>query len=41
MEDKEKAEEVERIKEQNGYTTAEEPKTVDDEELGNGDVNEE
>lgn len=43
MEDKEKAEEVERIKEQNGYITTEEPKTVDDKELSNtdGDINEE
>jgi len=34
--DEEKAEEVQRIKEQNGYVTTEEPKTVDD-----GDLNEE
>ena len=35
MTDEEKAEEVQRIKEQNGMIQAEEPKAVDDEDYNN------
>lgn len=39
--DEEKAEEVQRIKEQNGILEAEEPKVIDDSEIEDGDINEE
>lgn len=38
--DEEKEEEIQRIKEQNGYLVAEEPKTVDDSDMSYADYNE-
>ncbi|KAB8118669.1 capsid protein, partial [Clostridium perfringens] len=38
--DEEKEEEIQRIKEQNGYLEAEEPTTIDDLEINNGVTNE-
>lgn len=38
--DEEKEEEIQRIKEQNGYLEAEEPRAVDDSEINNGVTNE-
>lgn len=35
--DEEKEEEIKRIKEQNGYIEADEPKSVDDEDLNSED----